>query len=79
MIVAAANGSDVDLMNCMGDECDLPLQLFATQVPFQAGMDLRHQALLAGPGKLRICFQEQPAGGYFVAIDELGDMQEVRM
>lgn len=41
VVVSAQPGSDVEQMGCTGRECDLPLKIWATMLPFREALQIR--------------------------------------
>ena len=41
VVISAEPGSDVEQMDCNGRECDLPLQIWATMLPYHEALHIR--------------------------------------
>lgn len=85
VVIAAAKGHDVTLINCKGEECNWPLSIPASMIGHDAGQQIQAQMLgnVTSPSadqagqRLQLAFQEQQVPGHYAGIDEYGQLIEL--
>ncbi|BDA49567.1 hypothetical protein COCOBI_14-1860 [Coccomyxa sp. Obi] len=75
VVISAEPGSDVEQMGCNGMECDLPLKIWATMLPYREALQIRQE--LAAGKKVKLSFTDEDRPGYFAAVNENLELAEV--
>ncbi|KAK9821321.1 hypothetical protein WJX81_001912 [Elliptochloris bilobata] len=78
-LISAAAGGDVEMMDCRGGECALPLSIPAAMIPLHAATKLQEALAAAeahGRDPVSVEFSAREGGGLFAAVDERGRLAE---
>ncbi|XP_017284069.1 uncharacterized protein si:dkey-256h2.1 isoform X2 [Kryptolebias marmoratus] len=73
VLVYSLPGNPLQDMNCVGDECNVPLRIPAAMVHMEVSVA---QALQSGQ-KVNISFQATPSPNFFFSIDQQGALAEM--